>query len=136
MKDKTLNRQTEMIGLRVDQGLFLAIRKGAEEEGISTTSFARLLIAQALGYFQEVPLEPPRRQARRKSPSVEMRSAVQVLAVLIDINMNLSCLLRAHGKRSLEQEELDEKSAAPFDLLSRIQTDVSKVRGRLLGEHR
>lgn len=136
MGPRKQNKQTEKIGLRVDQGLFLAIKSGAEELGISNTSFARQVIAQALGHFQEVPMEAPRRQTRRKPASAEMRKAVQVLAVLTDINTTLSGLLRALGKRSDEQAGFGEKYAAPFDRLRRIQADVSEIRGRLLGELR
>lgn len=136
MEPRKQSKQTEMIGLRVDEKLFSAIKRGAEEEGISTTSFARLLIAQALGYFQEVPMEPPRRQARRKPPSADMKKAVQVLVILTDINMTLSGLLRAIRIQSVEKAIPEMKPATQLDCLKNIQTSVSDIRDHLLGEAR
>lgn len=122
-----------MIGLRVDEGLFSAIGMGAKDQGISLTSFARLLIAQALGHFEEVPLEAPRRKARRKSISSEQRKAVQALALLGDIHSRLNELVQRSKARSFKQHHLCRQDQTWEISLRKAQSDIAAIRTHLLG---
>lgn len=124
-------KQTKMIGLRVDQELFAAIRDGARDQGISNTSFVRMQLAQALGHFQEVPLEAPRRRARRKPVSAEQKKAIQVLALLSDIHQSLALLVqRSSGEGPQQTNVGDLNWEGP---LRKLQKDISSIRFHLLG---
>ncbi|MDO6481418.1 hypothetical protein [Shimia thalassica] len=133
MEPKRKKKQTKMIGLRVDERLFEAIGEGAKDQGISITSFTRLLIAQALGHFEEVPLEVPRRKARRKPVSADQKKAIQVLALLTDIHSRLSVLVQ----RSAAQRFLKPPERFKGELLEaafrQAQKDIAAIRKYLLG---
>ena len=121
-----------MIGLRVDQGLFSAIRERADNQGVSTTSCARLLIAEALGYNADLPLERARRRRSKKPVQSELKNAVQFLALLIDISTDLRSVVRRFGEMSAREEFSEAELRSTKILMKKTHDSLAEIRAHLL----
>ncbi|WP_170339684.1 hypothetical protein [Ruegeria arenilitoris] len=133
LRKTTQKKQTEMIGLRVDRDLFATIKAKAEENGISPTSFARILIAEALGYSENLPRERARRRRSKKPVPSELRKAVQVLALLIDISADLKFLAHSFREMSAREQVSGSDLESARVLLAKSYDGVTEIRTRLLG---
>ncbi|WP_171212039.1 hypothetical protein [Ruegeria sp. HKCCA5426] len=133
-KNKT-KKQTKMVGMRVAEDLYDLLADGAESEGISTTAYARLVLARALSFEEPLPETRPRKSPRKLPISKDIKSAIEVLGMLIDVRINLSYISRnlseAHTLNPLRADQVVEQG----ERINAIRRDVDTIRAQILGEH-
>jgi hypothetical protein len=129
----THKKQTQMVGLRVDPDLFKEISRRASELSTSPTSCVRQLVAQALDYTANLPERPPRQTPAKKRVSPELKEAIQVLAVLLDIRTNLDALSSHCEQLNLSAATHDQDLFASKMILQIMHSNLAAVRSFLLG---
>ncbi len=127
-------KQTKMVGMRVSDDFHALLTDGAASEGISPTAYARLTLARALNFEDELPETKPRKSPRKKPISNDIQSAIKVLGLLIDVRMSLSYLSRklseAHTFNYLRADQVAEQCVR----IDAIRRDIDVVRAQILGE--
>ncbi len=134
MAKRKTKRQTRMVGMRISDDLYDLLTEGAETEGISTTAYARLVLARALNFESALPQTKSRKSPRKKPISKDIKAAIEVIGLLIDVRMNLSFLSRklaeTHTFNPLRADQVVEQS----ERINVIRRDVDAVRAQILGE--
>ncbi|WP_170510372.1 hypothetical protein [Ruegeria arenilitoris] len=134
MANRRTKRQTRMVGMRVSEDLYDLLTEGAETEGISTTAYARLVLSRALNFEGALPETKPRKPPRKKPIIKDIKAAIEVLGLLIDVRMNLSYISRnlseAHTFNPLRADQVVEQG----ERIDAIRRDVDAVRAQILGE--
>ncbi|WP_108836311.1 hypothetical protein [Tateyamaria sp. Alg231-49] len=132
-KNKT-KKQTKMVGMRVSDDFFALLNKGANSEGISPTSYARLTLARALGFEGAMPETKPRKSQRKKPISKDIQSAIEVLGLLIDVRMSLSYVSRKLAETHTFNPLRADQVVKHGERIDAIRRDVDAIRAQILGE--
>lgn len=133
MKKQSEIKQTRMIGLRVADDLFHLIEDGAKSELMSPTSFARITLARSLGYVNAVPETRSRKRLRPKPISKEIRAAIEVLGLLIDIRTALSALSNRNENAQLAKQRADTELIRQGEIIEHISKQIDAIRAYLIG---
>lgn len=133
MKKQSEIKQTRMIGLRVADDLFHLIEDGAEIEQMSPTAFARITLARALGYENSVPETRPRRRYIPKPVHSELRAAVEVLSLLIDVRTALSSILAQNKMAQIATLESSPDLIRQGEVLGQLSAQIEVIRTHIIG---
>lgn len=134
MRKAKMGRQTRMVGMRVSQRLYSLLDDGAKAEGLSVTAYCRLTLARALNFNEVVPETRPRRPPRQKSISKDIKTAIEVLGLLIDIRMNLSYLSRKLAASNANEPMRTEQVIELGRRIDEVQRNIDLVCSTVLGD--
>ncbi|MEP3333621.1 hypothetical protein [Sedimentitalea sp.] len=127
-------KQTKMVGMRISDDFYKLLSHGAESEGISPTAYARLVLARTLNFEDTLPETKPRKSPRKKPISKDIQSAIEVLGLLIDVQMNLSYLSRELSEARTFNPLRAGQVVEHGKRIDAIQRDVDLIRAQILGE--
>lgn len=123
-----------MVGMRVSGDFYALLAEGAKSEDISTTAYARLTLARALNFRDALPETKPRKTPKPKPINKDIKAAIEVLGLLIDVRMNLSFLSRKMGEARTLNPLCAEQVVEHRKRIDAIRRDLDVIRAQILGE--